>query len=134
GKQGVPRRVWDITYQNARIPTEVFNTPVVDFSLLLLGIGAIVAVIGGASFVGIMVATVLFGKRAANPLTDLRVVPPQGIAMERTDAGVVGEPRLPAAGEVSAAGEGSVAGGVSVADEAPHAAGKRGRSAGDQDG
>ncbi len=97
GKQGLPRRVWDITYDNARIPTDIFQTPTVDFALAALGIGAIIAVIGGGMFVGIMVATVFFGKRVDNPVNGLRVFSPQG--------GLVGSSPLESAAEVSATEE-----------------------------
>lgn len=99
GKQGLPRRVWDISYANARIPTDIFNTPTVDFALAALGIGAIIAVAGGGIFVGVMVATVFFGKRVDNPVRGLRVFSPQG--------GLVGSDELESVAQVSATKEDS---------------------------
>ncbi|HEY8393381.1 MAG TPA: cbb3-type cytochrome c oxidase subunit I, partial [Thermaerobacter sp.] len=59
GKLGVPRRLWDVTYQGAAIPVTLFQNPRVEMALAGVGIGAIVAVLGGAMFVLVMVATVL---------------------------------------------------------------------------
>jgi cytochrome c oxidase subunit 1 len=56
GTMGVPRRHWDITLAGG-----VFDPA--NATLTLMGIGAIIAVIGGAIFVAIMVSTLLFGKK-----------------------------------------------------------------------
>lgn len=63
GIEGVPRRTWDITASGAALAAPVYEG--VGFSLGLLGVGAIIAVIGGAMFVGIAVLTLLFGKKFA---------------------------------------------------------------------
>ena len=47
--------------------TDLFASPEVAVFLAMLGIGAIIAVVGGALFVGIIVATVLTGRRTATP-------------------------------------------------------------------
>ena len=61
GGFGVPRRHWDVTFAGAPFGFE-FN-PVV-FSLLgVMGIGAILAVLGGAIYVGVTVGSVFFGKK-----------------------------------------------------------------------
>lgn len=63
GNAGVPRRTWDITYSTAALPVPGIYDGAVPFLLALLGIGAIIAVIGGLIFILIMVSTLLWGKR-----------------------------------------------------------------------
>ncbi|MBI2917840.1 MAG: cbb3-type cytochrome c oxidase subunit I [Chloroflexi bacterium] len=63
GRMGVPRRSWDV-FNFGGAPTfgtDAFNAA--SGTLALLGIGAIIAVIGGGIFVVIMVSTLLFGKK-----------------------------------------------------------------------
>jgi len=68
GHWGVPRRHWDITFSNVpALATDVFEKSEVAVFLAGLGIGAIIAVIGGAMFVTVIVGTVLFGRRTATP-------------------------------------------------------------------
>ncbi|HEX6989339.1 MAG TPA: cbb3-type cytochrome c oxidase subunit I, partial [Bacillota bacterium] len=67
GQMGVPRRVWDITYDLAPLATGVFQTPAVQLALGLFGIGALVAVAGGAMFVAVMVGTLWMGKATDRP-------------------------------------------------------------------
>lgn len=62
GSLGVPRRTWDITYATTPVQVPMYEGAV-PFLLTLLGIGAIVAVIGGLIFVLIMVSTLLWGRR-----------------------------------------------------------------------
>ncbi|MBI4288399.1 MAG: cbb3-type cytochrome c oxidase subunit I, partial [Chloroflexi bacterium] len=62
GSLGVPRRTWDIAYSQTAIQVPVFGGTIPLF-LTLLGIGAVIAVIGGAIFVGVMLATLFLGKR-----------------------------------------------------------------------
>lgn len=59
GRYNVPRRVADLSYENAAVPVDMFTAAPTQLILLMTTIGAIVAVIGGAMFVGIMVATLL---------------------------------------------------------------------------
>lgn len=81
GQQGVPRRHWDITFGGAAIPVEIFQTPHVNLSLTLLGIGAIIAVIGGGLFIAVAVSTLLFGKVTSRPdLGRLALAPMDGLA------------------------------------------------------
>ncbi|MEE8449330.1 MAG: cbb3-type cytochrome c oxidase subunit I [Thermodesulfobacteriota bacterium] len=61
GSLGVPRRHWDITFAGAPFGSNLFDAA--NLSLALLGVGAIVAVIGGGLFVFIAVSTLLFGKK-----------------------------------------------------------------------
>lgn len=63
GGFGVPRRHWDITFADAIFKVS-FN-PVVDIGMAVFGIGAILAVIGGAIFCLQAVATLLMGKKLA---------------------------------------------------------------------
>lgn len=63
GMFGVPRRDWDITA--AGLPLAPHWPGAVYLMLGLLGISAVVAVIGGASFIVITVGSILFGKRLA---------------------------------------------------------------------
>jgi len=61
GTYGVPRRHWDITFAGAPFPFSF--DPTVFFALSILGIGALLAVVGGAIYILVTVGTVLFGKR-----------------------------------------------------------------------
>lgn len=63
GMLGIPRRTWDISYAGAplavKFPESVYTT------LGLVGIGAAIAVLGLLIFVGVAVASLLFGKKRA---------------------------------------------------------------------
>jgi cytochrome c oxidase subunit 1 len=75
GHWGVPRRHWDILFSDlSTLKPEVFDSPVIAFFLALLGIGAILAVIGGAMFVTVIVATVVAGHRTSTPVLG-RIMP-----------------------------------------------------------
>ncbi|MFZ5823854.1 MAG: cbb3-type cytochrome c oxidase subunit I [Bacillota bacterium] len=67
GKLGAPRRSWDMSYENAAISVDILSTPAMSFATMVLAIGAVIAVTGGAMFVLIMVATVFFGKTSDAP-------------------------------------------------------------------
>jgi cytochrome c oxidase subunit I len=67
GKLGASRRSWDASYSLAPLQVESLSTPLMTFANTLIGIGAILAVIGGAMFVLIMVATVFLGRRSERP-------------------------------------------------------------------
>ena len=60
GLQGVPRRHWDITFTQAPFQSPVPGT--VNLALAVLGIGAIIAIIGGAMFLLVVLASVFTGK------------------------------------------------------------------------
>jgi cytochrome c oxidase subunit I len=65
GLQGVPRRHWDITFVS---PTAVPGT--VNLTLAVMGIGALIAVVGGIMYLAVVLGSVLFGaKREAHRLT-----------------------------------------------------------------
>jgi len=61
GIQGVPRRTWDIFGSGAALEAPAYTGS--EVGLAMLGIGGIIAVIGGAIFVGIAVLTILVGKK-----------------------------------------------------------------------
>lgn len=67
GKLGAPRRSWDMSYETAAISVDILSTPAMDFATMVLAVGALIAVTGGAMFVLIMVGTVFFGKEASAP-------------------------------------------------------------------
>jgi len=61
GTLGVPRRHWDITFSDATIP---FAHSAGAFLMMgLNGVFAILAAVGGAIYVAVVVGTVLFGKK-----------------------------------------------------------------------
>ncbi|MBI5286696.1 MAG: cbb3-type cytochrome c oxidase subunit I, partial [Deltaproteobacteria bacterium] len=61
GTFGVPRRHWDISFTGA--PFGYAFDPTVFFALSIMGIGALLAVVGGAIYILVTVGTVLFGKK-----------------------------------------------------------------------
>jgi cytochrome c oxidase subunit 1 len=69
GHWGVPRRHWDITFQNAPegLRFNMLQNPEINLFLALLGIGGVIAVIGGAMFVLPIVGTVFLGRRSDTP-------------------------------------------------------------------
>ncbi|HEY8345983.1 MAG TPA: cbb3-type cytochrome c oxidase subunit I [Symbiobacteriaceae bacterium] len=73
GKLGVPRRLWDVTYEEAVIPVTLFQHPRVEMVLAGVGIGAMVAVLGGEMFVMVMLGTVLSRRVAVRPDAGLRI-------------------------------------------------------------
>jgi cytochrome c oxidase subunit 1 len=81
GTLGVARRHWDITFADS---TLTFDYPGAAFLMLgLNGIFAIMAALGGAMYIVVVVASILFGKRregAAEP-TPQPAEPPSGAAV-----------------------------------------------------
>jgi cytochrome c oxidase subunit I len=84
GKLGAPRRSWDMFMTNAALGSDVYATPLMDLATAMIGLGAIVAVTGGAMFVLIMVATVFFGKASERPDVGLLAVAPAAGGPVRT--------------------------------------------------
>lgn len=79
GIQGVPRRSADITGSGVVSGT-------VDLSLAVLGIGAIIAVIGGAMYVVVVLASVLGGKKQeASSLTLIETMEPLPAVLEEKE-------------------------------------------------
>lgn len=71
GQLGVPRRVADLGYEGTVLPVDTFVQPEAELSMWLVSVGAVLAVIGGAMFVYVMVATLLWGKVSDRPLGSL---------------------------------------------------------------
>jgi cytochrome c oxidase subunit I len=71
GQLGVPRRVADLGYEGTVLPVDTFRQPQAEVSMLLVTIGAVLAVIGGIMFIYVMVGTLLFGKDSDRPLGEL---------------------------------------------------------------
>lgn len=71
GQLGVPRRVADLGYEGTALPVQTFQQPQAELSMLLVSVGAVLAVIGGAMFVYVMVATLLAGKPSDQPMGTL---------------------------------------------------------------
>ncbi len=68
GTLGAPRRHWDITFANAAFPVQFEG--VMSLTMTMMGIGAVIAALGGAIFCAIAVLSLLFGeKKEASSLT-----------------------------------------------------------------
>lgn len=61
GLQGVPRRHWDITFASASFKAFIPSTA--ELMLGVMGIGAIIAIIGGIMYITIVLVSILTGKR-----------------------------------------------------------------------
>jgi cytochrome c oxidase subunit 1 len=92
GTLGVPRRHWDITFAGNPLPYEFPGTA--HFMLALMGIGGVLAVIGGAMYLLVVVHSVFFGKRIETP--EFRHV--------RVTEGVAARPERPAGEALQAHG------------------------------
>jgi cytochrome c oxidase subunit I len=67
GHFGLSRRHWDSTFGGSPLGNNVFQIPEIDWSLFFLGIGGMIAVVGGAMFIINAVATVFLGKKTSTP-------------------------------------------------------------------
>jgi cytochrome c oxidase subunit I len=76
GSFGVPRRHWDITFDNAAF--DVQFSPTVDLMLGIMAVGGLLAAVGGGIYILIAVASVFFGKDLPEgvPAAQLVNVPP----------------------------------------------------------
>ncbi len=92
GHWGVPRRHWDITFSTA--PVLGMNLqelrPEIAAFLAMMGIGGVIAVVGGAMFVLVAVATVFVGQRTPRPAVG-RIIP-EAFSPYPAIAGGAGEP------------------------------------------
>jgi cytochrome c oxidase subunit 1 len=61
GTFGVPRRHWDITFSNA--PFDLEFSPAVDLVIGVMGVGGLIAAVGGGIYILITVWSVFFGQR-----------------------------------------------------------------------
>ena len=79
GLQGVPRRHWDITFTNA--PISVTLPGATQITLAIMGVGALIAIVGGIMYLLVVLASVFTGKQVearrltlvmsqANPLVE----------------------------------------------------------------
>ncbi len=74
GLQGVSRRHWDVTFTQAPFQSPVPGT--VHLALAVMGIGAIIAIIGGTMFLLVVLSSVFTGKRQEATSVTLVVDPP----------------------------------------------------------
>jgi cytochrome c oxidase subunit 1 len=58
---GVPRRHWDVSFSNA--PFQVEYHPAVQLFQATMGLGGLLAILGGLAYIAIAVVTVFFGRR-----------------------------------------------------------------------
>jgi len=68
GLQGVPRRHWDITFAQAPFKAAIPSTA--NLTLAIMGVGALIAIVGGIMYMLVVLISVFTGKRVeANRLT-----------------------------------------------------------------
>jgi cytochrome c oxidase subunit I len=67
GHFGASRRHWDTNFGGIPLGTDVYQIPEIEWSLLFLGLGGLIAVTGGAMFIVNAVATVFLGKKTDTP-------------------------------------------------------------------
>ncbi|RME83148.1 MAG: hypothetical protein D6775_08970 [Caldilineae bacterium] len=68
GLQGVPRRHWDVTFSSS--PFNIALPAASQVFLAILGIGAIIAIVGGVMYLAVVLVSVFTGeRREANRLT-----------------------------------------------------------------
>lgn len=84
GQNGVPRRHWDITFGGAPMADGIFETPIIERGLLLMGIGAVIAITAGALYVIVAAGTVFVARRSDTP--NLVHVDPEAFAGPETVA------------------------------------------------
>lgn len=78
GMFGVPRRHWDISFSQA--PFQVEYPAAADLALALVGIGGILAFLGGLTYVLVTVTSVFFGKKLTEEaLKSGKASVPQGV-------------------------------------------------------
>ena len=79
GLQGVPRRHWDITFTNSPLAASLPGAS--QITLAIMGLGAIIAIVGGIMYCAVVLTSILAGKRVepnrltlvmaqANPLVE----------------------------------------------------------------
>jgi cytochrome c oxidase subunit 1 len=77
GTLGVPRRHWDITFADAL--SQFQYSPAAFLMLALNGLSAVMAALGGAMYIVVVVASVLFGRKLGDTET-VRLGPASGAA------------------------------------------------------
>jgi cytochrome c oxidase subunit 1 len=89
GTLGVPRRHWDIAFSGSALPFEYPGTAYLMMGIV--GVGAMIAVVGGASYILITVGSILFGKRVAEvEAKPAPAAPAPGAATTLTSYGAAG--------------------------------------------
>ncbi|MCU0507318.1 MAG: cbb3-type cytochrome c oxidase subunit I [Anaerolineae bacterium] len=79
GLQGAPRRHWDITFTNSPLAASLPGAT--QITLAIMGVGAVIAIVGGIMYVSVVLISILTGKRTepsrltlvmaqANPLVE----------------------------------------------------------------
>ena len=89
GTLGVPRRHWDIGFAGTALPYEYPGAAYL--MLTLMGLGAVLAVIGGGMYIFVTVWSILFGKRLDAGVRQARPTPlrlPVAAAIEGHGGGV----------------------------------------------
>jgi cytochrome c oxidase subunit 1 len=87
GTLGVPRRHWDITFSDAIIG---YDFPASAFLMMgLNGLSAILAALGGLTFIVVIVGSLLFGKRIAEAPARPTVPPPAAAIGQYGSAGTI---------------------------------------------
>ena len=89
GTLGVPRRHWDIGFAGTALPYEYPGAAYL--MLTLMGLGAVLAVIGGGMYIFVTVWSILFGKRLDEGARQARPTPlrlPVAAAIEGHGGGV----------------------------------------------
>ena len=71
GMLGAPRRSADLSYQSSVFPIEAFSEGHVSLAMLVVLVGAILAVTGGVMFVYVIISTLLRGEVTDRPDKDL---------------------------------------------------------------
>ncbi|MBI3972731.1 MAG: cbb3-type cytochrome c oxidase subunit I [Chloroflexi bacterium] len=78
GILGAPRRHWDVTF--AQAPFQVALPGTIHLTLAIFGIGALIAIVGGAMYLTVVLASVFLGKRQEASQLQLVVVPAPMVA------------------------------------------------------
>jgi cytochrome c oxidase subunit 1 len=106
GQLGVPRRVAQLDYAEAQLPVDQFAVGPAPTVMVLVSLGAVIAVVGGIMFVGVMVMTLLKGERTEEPDQGLAYAfGPKARARALAEAGPSGLP-LPMTHEQMSAASG----------------------------
>ena len=82
---GLPRRHYDIEFGGSPLANDVYQTGTIDLYLAIMGVGAILAVVGGAMYIVIAAGTVFLAKRSDVP--DIGKVDPDAFAVPAVAGG-----------------------------------------------
>ncbi len=95
GQRGVPRRVSDLDYTASPLTVDLYGAGgMIPSVMLLISVGAVIAVVGGAMFVWNMVATLFWGERTERGDEGLQIVFASQMAAARGEAPVERVPQL----------------------------------------